>query len=234
MSFKAMGWATSVKTGSPTKKLILLLLADRANNEGFCWPSMKTLVEDCEMSREAISRNIKQMAEANLLHVTKHANKDKWHNNIYHLHVTQDHIAHVTLDHTPCDSGSHGHVTHDHTNLSTEPLKESAVADAPSEEAVQFEKVASHYNKVRGAMPECIKLSEARRGLIRARIKEVGFDALLNIITECAAYPLFQGESKGGWIANLEWILKDSNFLKIREGNYADKKPVAKMIFRAF
>ncbi len=124
MSFKAMSWATSIKTGSPTKKLILLMLADRANAEGFCWPSMKTLMADCEMSREAISRNIKQMEESDFLHITKHNNKGQWKNNVYHLHVT--------LNHTPCDLGSHDHVTHDHANLSTEPVKESnTVAGAP-------------------------------------------------------------------------------------------------------
>ena len=147
MSFDAMSWATKKRTGSPTKKLILLMLADRANKEGFCWPSMKTLVEDCELSRETISRNIKDMARDGLLHVTKHENKGRWKNNVYHLHVTEDH--------RPCDGGSHDHVTQDHTNQSLESLKEPVVgANAPASE---FDK-----NKDNNQPPSLSKEIDAR------------------------------------------------------------------------
>lgn len=125
MSFKCMLWASKARTGSATKKVILLLLADRANDEGMCFPSMDTIAYDCELTRECVSRNIKAMEEAGLLHVTKNSKSDgTWKNNVYHLHVTQDHMGHVIEDHVPCDSGSRDHVTDDHTNQSIEPIKQ--------------------------------------------------------------------------------------------------------------
>ena len=71
MSFKAMAWASKQKTGNSTRKLILLLLADRANDEGFCWPSMSTVAEDCELTREAVSRNIKVLEKKGFLKIVR-------------------------------------------------------------------------------------------------------------------------------------------------------------------
>ena len=56
-----MAWASKQKTGSGTRKLILLMLADRAGDDNKCYPSQKRLSEDCELSRETINRSIKQL-----------------------------------------------------------------------------------------------------------------------------------------------------------------------------
>ena len=52
MSIKIMShvWL-NVKSLSATKKLILLKLADHANDDGVCWPSMNHIAEQCNMSR---------------------------------------------------------------------------------------------------------------------------------------------------------------------------------------
>ena len=39
MSGKVVGWAMEQITGSPTAKLVLIKLADNANEHGICWPS---------------------------------------------------------------------------------------------------------------------------------------------------------------------------------------------------
>lgn len=50
-------WDT--KTSSHTQKLVLLALADNANDEGVCWPSITTLSKKCELSRRAVMSQIK-------------------------------------------------------------------------------------------------------------------------------------------------------------------------------
>ena len=87
------------------------------------------------------------------------------------------------------------------------------------------EKIVAHYNSVCGAMPKCIKLTATRRKQILARIKEVGFDELKNIIASCQHMPHLQGNNDRGWTGDLEWITKDSNFTKIREGKYIRNTP---------
>lgn len=45
-------------------KLVLLALADCANDEGGCWPSMKTLVMKCSKGERTIQASIKSLVEA--------------------------------------------------------------------------------------------------------------------------------------------------------------------------
>ena len=75
MSFLCMAWASTQKTGSSTKKLLLLMLADRANESGLCYPSQQRLADDCEMSRSTVVRNIKELEIAGFL-IIKHRTKD--------------------------------------------------------------------------------------------------------------------------------------------------------------
>jgi len=76
MSFEAMTWAIKKKTGSSTRKLILLLLADRANEDGVCWPSLSRIAEDCEISRDSVIRHIKQLERDGLIFVVRNSNKN--------------------------------------------------------------------------------------------------------------------------------------------------------------
>ena len=71
MSFAAMTWASKQKTGSPTRKLILLLLADRANDDGYCWPSLKTIAEDCELKKDSVIRNLKRLENDGFIRIVK-------------------------------------------------------------------------------------------------------------------------------------------------------------------
>jgi len=87
MSFKAMTWASSIKTGSPTKKLVLLLLADRANDSGECWPSLQKIADDCELSKRSVQDNIKRLENAGLLEIVQRKSGDSQLSNIYRLHV---------------------------------------------------------------------------------------------------------------------------------------------------
>jgi hypothetical protein len=59
MSFKAMAWASKQKVGKSPSKFILLMLADRANDDGYCWPSLDRIADDCEMSRSTVVRHTK-------------------------------------------------------------------------------------------------------------------------------------------------------------------------------
>jgi len=92
-----------------------------------------------------------------------------------------------------------------------------------------LELIRSHYNDVRGQMPKCIKLGSTRKGQIQARLNEVGIDELKRIITSCVDMPLLQGSNDRGWKADLEWITKESNFVKIQEGKYLESQPTAKV-----
>ena len=70
MSFKASVHAWKVKT-TPTNKLVLLALADHANDEYTCFPSVRHLVEKTNLSRSSVQRAIKSMDKQCLIKITQ-------------------------------------------------------------------------------------------------------------------------------------------------------------------
>jgi hypothetical protein len=86
--------------------------------------------------------------------------------------------------------------------------------------SAEAEQIRVHYNEVRGAMPLCRKLTPIRTRQINARLKEEGLDGLKAIIGSCKDMPHLQGQNDRGWLADLEWLTKDSNFTKVMEGKY--------------
>ena len=105
------------------------------------------------------------------------------------------------------------------------PLNLDSDLDLNSDSTKEVEEVVKVYNATCTDMPTCLKLNDKRRSQIKARIKEVGFEELLTIITNCGKLDFLNGKNNNGWKADLEWITKDSNFTKIREGKYDNKTP---------
>lgn len=66
MSFKAIRWAFS-QTAASRDKLVLLALANRANDRAECWPSMKAIAIDCGMSRHTVLRSIARLKKLGLI-----------------------------------------------------------------------------------------------------------------------------------------------------------------------
>lgn len=71
MSFTAMAWASKQKVKTSTQKLVLLMLANYADDENKCWPSKQTLADMCCMSKAAICSNISKLQDAGFLKVDK-------------------------------------------------------------------------------------------------------------------------------------------------------------------
>lgn|GEM_PF-3539913 len=63
MSIQAVAWAISQRVGSPTGKVLLMCLANYANERGECWPSQKTIAREAELGERA-TRDWLQKLEA--------------------------------------------------------------------------------------------------------------------------------------------------------------------------
>jgi Helix-turn-helix domain len=61
-----MNWAWQQKL-SPTPKLILMALADAANDFGVCWPSVSTVATKCCVSIRTVRRVMQQLVDRGLL-----------------------------------------------------------------------------------------------------------------------------------------------------------------------
>ena len=59
--------AMKIKVGNPTRKLVLIKLADNANDEGICWPSYQNIADHCEVTKRSVMSHVAKLEEMGLL-----------------------------------------------------------------------------------------------------------------------------------------------------------------------
>ncbi len=67
MSLHSLSWAMQQQGLKPTEKLILLVLADHADNSGTCFPSMNRIAELVGVKRRSIAKNMAILEDRGLM-----------------------------------------------------------------------------------------------------------------------------------------------------------------------
>lgn len=62
-------WETRCETH--TQKLVLLALADNANDEGECWPSIQTIYHKCNLTERAVCYELKRLSKNGWIKASK-------------------------------------------------------------------------------------------------------------------------------------------------------------------
>lgn len=90
MSIAAMTWAWGLEELPPSETLVLLALADQANDQGLCWPSQETIASKARCSLRSVKRAVNSLRNAGLLEV-EHRGREGFSkgrkSNIYRLNV---------------------------------------------------------------------------------------------------------------------------------------------------
>ncbi|MEX4314047.1 helix-turn-helix domain-containing protein, partial [Haemophilus influenzae] len=89
MSMRLMVQAMNCKVGNPARKLVLLKLADNANDDGICFPSYQYIADKCEMTRRSAISHIECLIKMGLVSKKERKNKDGSISNLYLLHLEQ-------------------------------------------------------------------------------------------------------------------------------------------------
>ncbi|WP_105892651.1 helix-turn-helix domain-containing protein, partial [Haemophilus influenzae] len=89
MSMRLMVQAMNCKVGNPARKLVLLKLADNANDDGICFPSYQYIADKCEMSKRSAISHIDDLIKMGLVTKKARKNKDGSSANLYLLHLEQ-------------------------------------------------------------------------------------------------------------------------------------------------
>lgn len=71
MSMLLMVKAMQSKVGNPLRKLVLIKLADNANDFGECWPSYQHIADQCEISKRSVMVHISSLIDAGFLRKEK-------------------------------------------------------------------------------------------------------------------------------------------------------------------
>jgi len=147
MSMTLMVKALKTKVGNPLRKLVLLKLADNANDQGECWPSYQYIADQCEMSKRSVMLHISKLIEDGLLKKEHRLGGEKINkSNLYTLMVgAGDALGVVQEIHHPSagDSlgGSAGDAPRTYHSLEpiSKPIDQSKIArDNLIEEAFEY------------------------------------------------------------------------------------------------
>lgn len=89
MSMRLMVQAMNCEVGNPARKLVLLKLADNANDDGICFPSYQYIADKCEMSKRSAISHINDLIKMGFVTKKARKNKDGSNANLYLLHLEQ-------------------------------------------------------------------------------------------------------------------------------------------------
>lgn len=237
-----MSWAFE-QTTPPVSKLVLLALADHADDNGVCWPGLLGLAGKTCLTRRTLLRHLNTLRRLGLVKVIpRHDHNGRQRSNFYHLPLASSGVG-VNSD-TPGCHQCHGEgattvtgedVTSDTQNRNIEPSDEP-VAVAVGSEATgpcPHQKIIALYHEILPMCPRIKRWNENRRALLRARWQESGsLDYWKEFFGRVKRSDFLTGkvESVNGrtpFLADLEWLIKESNYIKVIEGKYdlrGDKK----------
>src|ERR1017187_996705 len=89
MSWQATAWAERQRTGSPARKVLLLILANYADEHGLCWPSQELLAFGTEQSLDTVQRQLRKLTAAGIISVAvRPQGRGRWPGRTYKLNMT--------------------------------------------------------------------------------------------------------------------------------------------------
>lgn len=87
-----------------------------------------------------------------------------------------------------------------------------------------YSQIQEEFNSICVNLSSIKKITDSRKRVINARIKEYGLETVLEVFNLVNKSSFLNGNSEIGWKADFDWIMKPSNFTKILEGNYNNKE----------
>ena len=104
------------------------------------------------------------------------------------------------------------------TNVSTS----NEQAHSTQHDDIDYKKLVEYFNKKTNGVFGIVRypISDKRRSYIRARIREHGKEAFLEMIEIVSNSNFLKGQNKTGFRATFDWMILPTNFQKIIEGNY--------------
>lgn len=87
MSVRATNWAWSLEEVMGSEAMVLLALADQANDEGFCWPAQEKLAPKARQSVSTLRRSLRSLEKMGLLTTITRSSTRGRRSNLYLLHI---------------------------------------------------------------------------------------------------------------------------------------------------
>lgn len=112
------------------------------------------------------------------------------------------------------------------SNIDTKVSTSNEQAHSTQNDGIDYKNLIDYFNqKTNGVFREArYPISEKRKAMIRARIREHGKEAFAEMIHKAVNSNFLKGDNKSGFVANFDWMIRPDNFQKIIEGNYSNNQ----------
>ena len=225
MSIRIMSASWDLQDISTSQKIVLLSLADQANEDGLCWPSAsRTSVRTC-LSERATRKAISDLEK--LGHLSRNYQPGKCTYYCIHprsqcstgLDAPMHHVPEPlhTMQETPAPGINI--IINKHKKPNT-----SCGADKNVEEnktKINYQAIIDAYHTALPTLPKVKILTEKRQRQMRAccqahpKFSSTEFwDAYFESVNDRAWY---LGENNTGWKADFDWLTNKNNFVKMYE-----------------
>lgn len=105
--------------------------------------------------------------------------------------------------------------------LPPDPSEETVVECMPqTQKRIDYQSVLDLYNSICVSLPRAAQLSDARKKAIKARLNKFSMEDLERAFRIAEESQFLKGANNRNWIANFDWITKETNLVKILDGNY--------------
>lgn len=98
-------------------------------------------------------------------------------------------------------------------------IKESNTNVLPKKK-INYQEIIDKYNSVCKSLPKVMKLSDARRKAINARLDKFSLEEIISVFEKAEQSNFLKGANNRNWKADFDWIMSDRNMAKILEGKY--------------
>jgi len=246
MSTHIMAACWPLQGMSSVQKAVLISLADNANDDGVCWPSVATISVRTCLSERAVRNAVRWLEEAGLLQSNQRSGRSTWYTitvDGYHPGTTCPPAPDADLPRhdvptTPAPDADHPGTTCPQNRKGTviepplEPEESPQAAPTPdSPERIPYEKIRELYNEILGShLSRCMGVNDKHRKGIRAcynlrlegayPFRDHGLEFWRGLFTDVLDCPFLLGQNNRGWRADFGFLTNSSNLQKFMEGKY--------------
>lgn len=230
---------------SPAQKSVLISLADNANDDGVCWPSVARITERTCLSERAVRNAIRWLEEAGILVSHQRNGRSTWYT------VTPAAYApgikcppapdapppRHDMPPSPAPDAPHPGTTCPQNRKGTvkEPSVEPKqgvdggdVASRSRKDSCPVQAVVDLFNEILPELPNVVLLNKSRQASIKARWNESDVhqdvDFWREFFESVRGSDFLMGKTQGRdgkpFRCNFDWLINPSNFVKVVEGNY--------------
>lgn len=248
MSFKAFVWAWDAPVEKAEHLLVLLALADIANDAGQVRAGAPYIAKKCRREERAVRRTLQALVELSVITMTERPGKvplialaipDEF---VVRFAKDQEHetgkrgrpkSAPITANENPGHPGENpGHLgLKPSPTVSDEPIIEPRLeperANALVASGDDVRRAFDAFNAMvagLGGSP-ARALNDDRRRRIKARLKDCGgLEAWCALIARVPESPFLRGDTHHHFAITLDFLLQPSSFTKLAEGQYHDQR----------